>query len=186
MSCAHPPDARGDSRRFAIACAAPLHDRLATTGMLLVVQLTRTLLPSTGVGRHCNGVGLALAARDDAAIRLAVSREHVGGDGALPASAPLRSLAPVILPLGERFLLRAMKRTGAPLIDRWSPTGTDWIYCPHDLRLPSRRARVAITIHDARMFEPSLGTLSEPGARTLAGRLAGARMRTWMRRAAAD
>jgi glycosyltransferase involved in cell wall biosynthesis len=46
------------------------------------------------------------------------------------------------------------------------------------MRLPSRRAPVAITIHDARMFEPD--------PRRLAGRLADARMRGWMRCAVAE
>jgi glycosyltransferase involved in cell wall biosynthesis len=159
------------------AMVASPEDRLATR-MLLVAQLGRTLLPSTGVGRHCNGVGLALAARGDVAIQLAVSREHVGADGTLPFSAPLRSIAPVVLPLGERLMVRSMKLTGAPLLDRWTPAGTNWIYCPHDMRLTSRRAPVAITIHDARMFEP--------GEPTLTRRLANVRMRAWMRRAVAE
>jgi glycosyltransferase involved in cell wall biosynthesis len=167
-------DSVASKHDYAIAGSVEEHK----TRMLLVVQLSRTLLPTTGIGRHCNGAGLALAARDDVAVQLAVAREYVDADGALPTSAPLRSINPVLVPRGERLMMRAMKLTGVPLLDRWVPAGTSWIYCPHEMRLPSRRAPVAITVHDARIFEP--------GEPTLAGRLAKARMREWMRRAVAE
>ena len=140
------------------------------------VDIRRTLLPCTGVGRHANGVLLALATRDDTAVRLLVGGDQTAADGRLPDNAPLRELPAVAAMRSARRSEQFAKATGLPFLDRAVPAETDWIYCPHDTLIASKKAPVAITIHDARLFEPDLATFS------VRERARNAFMRSWMRR----
>ncbi|MEL7030795.1 MAG: glycosyltransferase family 1 protein [Pseudomonadota bacterium] len=146
----------------------------------LYTQLIRTLTPCTGVGRHCNEVGLALARRSDVGATLVVSKEHCSDFGTLPENAPLKALDQVYHSMPEAHSEKVRKLTGMPVFDGVLPDKANWLYCPHDTRLNSNRCRTAITIHDARVFEPELRNVSWRD--DVADKI----MRTWMRRAAND
>ncbi|UOM36761.1 glycosyltransferase family 1 protein [Acuticoccus sp. I52.16.1] len=142
------------------------------------VDTRRTLLPCTGVGRHTNGVLLALAALGKDHLTLLTGADQTESDGRLPQNAPLRALPAVCAMRSARRTEQWAKVSGLPLLDHALPAGTDWIYSPHDILIASRKAPVAITFHDARLFEPDL---SARGAKAHAR---DAFMRSWMRRAA--
>ena len=142
------------------------------------VDIRRTLLPCTGVGQHANGVLCALAARDDTEVTVLVGADQTDCCGQLPPNSPLRSLATVLAVRSARRTEQITKATGLALLDHSVTAGVDWLYCPHDTRITSKKAPVAITIHDARMFEPAI---SEPN---LKSRLRNDIMSAWMRRAA--
>lgn len=142
------------------------------------LQPRRSYLPCSGVGRHANGLLAALNQRDDLQLRLLFSREHITADGRLPENAPLRDLRFDILPIPERLLERSWKLAAWPPLDGWVDGDVDWIFSPMDMRLPTRAKRVAITVHDARVFEPR-NAFERDGDNFLADR----KMRFWMRRA---
>jgi len=146
----------------------------------LYAQLSRTFTPCTGVGRHCNEIGLALTRRADVNATLLVSNEYCSKNDGLPQNAPLRALNRVVYLSRERHLEQFRKLTGRPVFDRILPERSNWLYCPHDTRLNSNRCRTAITIHDARMFEPGLT------GSNWRDRVADRVMRAWMRKAAND
>lgn len=143
------------------------------------VDTRRTLLPCTGVGRHVNGVLLSLAARGDTTVTLLAGADQLTDSGRrLPANAPLRALPAITAFHSARRTEQLAKATGLSLFDRALPAGTEWIYSPHDTLIASKKVPVAVTFHDARLFEPEF---------TRQGGLKGARhafMRSWMRRAA--
>ena len=81
----------------------------------------------------------------------------------------------------ERRVEKAWKLSGRPIMDRWVPADANWVYCPMETRFPCSNTPVAITFHDARIFEPELSFST--GFRRSFYR---ARTQFWMRRAAAD
>lgn len=141
------------------------------------VDIRRTLLPCTGVGRHANGVLRCLDSRKDVDLSLLVGREQRGPDGRLPGNSPLRTLDAIALANDSRRLEQISKATGIAVFDGAIGGNVDWLYCPHDTLLRSRKAPVAITIHDARIFEPEL----EP--RDVVQRIQRSIMRNWTMRA---
>lgn len=151
-----------------------------TLQVALYSQLSRTLTPCTGIGRHCNEVGLALSRRTDVGISLIVSEEHVSEKNELPLNAPLRALSHKAFSMSDAISEKYRKLTGRSVFDPVVPRETDWLYCPHETRLNSQKCNTAITIHDARMFEPDF----EDAA--MRYRAANFVLRSWMRKAAKE
>jgi glycosyltransferase involved in cell wall biosynthesis len=60
-----------------------------------------------------------------------------------------------------------------PTVDRWSGP-CDWIYCPAETYVPTKRAQLAVTIHDVSFLEPD-----SPWARTADAQR---NRRVWLRR----
>ncbi len=120
------------------------------------IHPVRTALPCTGVGRHINNVLLRLATRPGVDLTLLFARQWIGQDGKLDLSMPLRDLPYRVFPTPENLTERAWKLFGMPVMDRFLPNDIDWVYCPMETYLPTRKAKVAITVHDMRHFEPSL------------------------------
>lgn len=123
---------------------------------------------------------MALGRRPDVNVSLIVSTEHKSEETSLPENAPLGELAHQYFSMPEARAEKYRKLTGRPMFDRILPADTDWLYSPHDTRLPSRTFRTAITIHDARMFENNLGN---GGMRE---NVANFVMRSWIRKAAKE
>ena len=59
----------------------------------------------------------------------------------------LEALRRRALPVSTRNALRAWRIAGTPPLEWW--TGPlDWVYCPSEMVVPTRKARVAVTSHD--------------------------------------
>jgi glycosyltransferase involved in cell wall biosynthesis len=68
---------------------------------------------------------------------------------------PFAGLPRILLPGRRAWLEKVWAALDFPAADRWCP-GTDWIYCPMEAYLPTRKARLALTVHCVNWFEPEL------------------------------
>jgi len=99
----------------------------------------------TGVTRHALAQLERLSARDDVALRL-VSGRLTEPDGRAYWSG-LGTLPRRSLPLRTRDLLRWWRLGAWPPME-WLAGSADWVYCPAEYLIPTRRARLAVTSHD--------------------------------------
>jgi len=99
----------------------------------------------TGVTRHALGQLDALARRPDVALTVVSGR--IGEPDGLACWERLDGLRRVQLPLSTRDALRFWRLSGGPGLEWWSGP-VDWVYCPAELRVPTRKARRAVTSHD--------------------------------------
>jgi glycosyltransferase involved in cell wall biosynthesis len=90
-----------------------------------------------------------LAARGD--YRLAVS--------SLPES--LQEAAVCFLPGPARFMRRLLLASPVPPVEHWCGE-VDWVYAPREQPVPTRKARLAVTVHDVLAFEEDIPRLSAP------------------------
>lgn len=99
----------------------------------------------TGVTRHALAQLERLARRDDVSLRL-VSGRLTEPDGRAYwrelGALPRRSL-----PLRTRDLLRWWRIGPWPPME-WLAGSADWVYCPAEYLVPTRRAKLAVTSHD--------------------------------------
>ena len=99
----------------------------------------------TGVTRHALGQLDRLADRPDIALT-AVTGRTSDPDGRA-CWERLEKLRRRELPLSTRDALRVWRTAGAPALEWW--TGPlDWVYCPAEMVVPTRKARLAATSHD--------------------------------------
>lgn len=115
----------------------------------------RSLLPTTGVGRHMNNMLLGLAGVADVSVSTLFARQFAGIDGKLAANSPLRELPCRTMPLPISLAERMWKLLRAPYMDRWVGQA-DWVYLPEECMFPVRSARLAVTVHDCHAFETNL------------------------------
>lgn len=103
----------------------------------------------TGVTRHALAQLERLARRPEARLSVVTGRITEPEGRACWESLP--GLGPDVrrhaLPLRTRDLLRAWRVVPWPPIEAWSGP-LDWVYCPAEFFLPTRRARRAVTSHD--------------------------------------
>ena len=99
----------------------------------------------TGVTRHALGQLDCLAGRPDVALTV-VSGRIAEPDG-LAYWERLEKLRRRQLPLSTRDALRFWRVAGGPGLEWWTGP-VDWVYCPSELHVPTRRARRAVTSHD--------------------------------------
>ncbi len=99
----------------------------------------------TGVTRHALGQLDRLARRPD--VDLTVLSGRISEPDGLAAWERLDGLKRRELPLSTRDALRFWRVAGGPPIEWWSGA-VDWVYCPAELLVPSRKARRAVTSHD--------------------------------------
>ena len=108
----------------------------------------------SGVGRHAISILERLALKEDFNVELLAAKDDVAHcAGQLPSG--LKSLKLRTLPWKRLPLERLWKAIGRPSVDRWLGE-TDWIYCPAETIVPTRNARLAITIHDVHPLETGL------------------------------
>jgi glycosyltransferase involved in cell wall biosynthesis len=99
----------------------------------------------TGVTRHAMAQLTLLARRPDIDLRV-VSGRISEPDGLVF----WESLAPLPrreMPLRTRDMLRLWRLAPGPPIEWWTGA-VDWVYCPAEYLIPSKRARLAVTSHD--------------------------------------
>jgi alpha-1,3-rhamnosyl/mannosyltransferase len=99
----------------------------------------------TGVTRHALAQLERLACRKDVALRFVTGRmTHPDG---LAYWGSLEELPRRELPIRTRDLLRWWRIRPWPPVE-WISGAADWIYCPAEYAVPTRRARLAVTSHD--------------------------------------
>jgi len=121
--------------------------------VLSYIQPVRTFTPSSGVGRHINGMLGELSRRAGVDLSLLFARQWLGADGKLPANAPLRDVPFRSFALPERLVERSWKLTGWPKIDRFLE-GADVLYAPADTTFPRTSVASFVTLHDIHPLDP--------------------------------
>ncbi len=118
-----------------------MHDEMR---MALVYDLDGCRWP-TGVTRHALAQLERLARRPEVALTLVAGR-MTEPDG-LAYWETLGALRRRELPVRMRHLLRWWRLASWPPLELWSGP-VDWVYCPAEYGLATRRARRAVTSHD--------------------------------------
>ena len=112
--------------------------------------LRGTVKPS-GVGRHVVNMVSEMVAAPNVAPSLVTTRaeyECVKGD--LPVS--LAGVEVDYLPGNERMMRALLLGTPLVSVERWTRPA-DWVYCPKEQPVTTRKARLAVTVHDVMAFE---------------------------------
>jgi glycosyltransferase involved in cell wall biosynthesis len=138
------------------------------------IQPQRTIVPSSGVGRHANELLLRLNKKAGINLHLLASNKWKGTTDRLNIDSPLQEVPTHWVHADLEKMERRWKLFGSPALDRFVPRGTDWVYCPMETFVRFRGGRVAITVHDVHPFETDL-----PGARTPRGLIQRARWGFW-------
>src|SRR5947208_15056980 len=81
------------------------------------------------------------------------ARDQLAGDGKVPSDHTLAGIPVVALPYNRGRLEWGWTLLGSPKVDPWVD-GADWIYTPMDRNVPTRRHRMAGTIHSLYPFDP--------------------------------
>lgn len=118
----------------------------------------------TGVGKHIDQMFHGLAARPGVAFKTLAAIDEMDVLRASPRAHPLADLPLAVLPFPRRRMEWSWLLSGRPHVDQWT-AGADWIYCPYEVNLRARHARVAVTIHSLFQFDPD-----RPGYKTIAAR----------------
>ncbi len=127
------------------------------------VQMNRVYNP-TGVGKHVINMLRCLHKTPGVELHMMTSTQFLRPDGTLPPENPLRDIPVVGIPIPQKQLDLAWLTLGHPLADRWAG-GADWVYCPTEMPVPTRKSRLAVTCHDLRWLEIDMPWSSDPGMR---------------------
>jgi glycosyltransferase involved in cell wall biosynthesis len=101
----------------------------------------------TGVTRHALAQAEELSRREDVALTTVTGRVEV--PEGLEQWDAWSSRRRRTLPLSTRTMLRLWRVARGPAIEHFCGR-VDWVYCPAEFYVPTRRARVAVTSHDVR------------------------------------
>ena len=106
----------------------------------------------TGVGRHiASMLGELATAQGVAPVVLANGEDYRRASAGM--SPAVRSMPTRFLPGPERLWRSLLIGTRLVSVDRWSGD-VDWVYAPKEQPVATRRARLAVTIHDLVALEP--------------------------------
>ncbi len=119
-------------------------DSIATLNLAMVYDMNACRAP-TGVTRHALAQLERLSRRPDIRLRLVSGR--ISEPDGLAFWNGLDNLPRRELPLTTPWALRFWRLSSWPPIDWWTGP-VDWVYCPSEYGLPSKRARLAVTSHD--------------------------------------
>jgi len=121
--------------------------------MIVTTYLHTAHIPRpTGVGKHVINMPLELARFPDTDVRLLAAAREYKECMATGCAWPFGDMPLALLRGRRRTWEFAWRAIGMPAIDRWVP-GTDWVYLPSEVYIPSRRVPVAITVHCVHWFE---------------------------------
>lgn len=124
----------------------------------------RAICRPTGVGQHIVRMAEQLAENDGVSLSLIATRADYAQ--ARPHLSKRLGTVPVhYLPSAERLLRAALIATSLIAIDRWSGN-VDWIYSPKEQPVATRRARLAVTVHDVLPFEQNVPGMPRPISRS--------------------
>jgi glycosyltransferase involved in cell wall biosynthesis len=133
------------------------------------IHVHRTRNP-TGVGKHIIHMTSALAAQPDVSLTLLAPRRSLDAQGRIENCPELARLPLTTLPGSWRLIERTWTLLGRPRVERWAPQA-DWVYAPAETFVPTRRAKLAVTIHCVNWFERELPWHDEPEIRSRRRRL---------------
>lgn len=123
------------------------------------VHWRRTCGGVTGVGRHMRAMVMGLSRAPGVEVTVLGSKHEMpapdapAGDPA--GDTPFNSLPKVRLPFSRAMMERVWWATGLPKAERYVPDA-DWVYCPADAYVPTRKIPFASSIHDIEVFEDDL------------------------------
>ena len=103
-------------------------------------------LSPTGVTRHALGPARS-AGRSGRTWHLTVVTGRISEPDGLAYWDRLEHLRRKELPLSTRDALRLWRTVGGPSPE-WRTGPVDWVYCPSEMFVPTRRAKLAVTSHD--------------------------------------
>jgi glycosyltransferase involved in cell wall biosynthesis len=109
----------------------------------------------TGVSKHIRNMVLELSRRQDAGLTLLTPRREWTEAIAQYPDHPFRDLPTAILPGRRSWLEKSWSLINSPAADRWC-RDADWVYCPMEAYVATKRARLAVTVHCMNWFEPGL------------------------------
>jgi len=109
----------------------------------------------TGVAKHTIQVIRGLAAAEDVRLQLFTSRKALDENGVLEDGSVLRDLPTVGYPGSRGLMERLWTVANMPMVDRWTGP-TDWLYCSLEAYVATKKAALAVTVHDTHAFEPDL------------------------------
>ena len=127
------------------------------------VQMNRVYNP-TGVGKHVINMLRCLHKTPGVELHMMTSTQFLRPDGTLPPENPLRDIPVVGIPIPQKQLDLAWLTLGHPLADRWAG-GADWVYCPTEMPVPTRKSRLAVTCHALWWLERDAPWSRSPGMR---------------------
>jgi len=129
----------------------------------------RGFVNPTGVGKHQIHMVTSLAAASEVSLSVLASRQELEEFGAIVPRA-LRDLPLTAVALSRRTLEWMWALASFPAAERWCGP-VDWVYCPFEVFVPTRTAKLAATFHGMHWFEKSLSWYQEPAVRRARRRL---------------
>lgn len=124
------------------------------------VQLWRMRPPFTGVSRHAVSMLRGLAA--GGSVTVIGAAPDLDRDGRIPPDSGLAGFPVIRLPLAGQKLEKIWHFCNFPKAETWAP-GFDWIYTPTECFIPTRRSKLAVTVHDLMPLETDLPWSATPG-----------------------
>lgn len=122
--------------------------------MAVYASPLRAIAKPTGVGQHIAQMACQLAEAQGVSPLLLASRsDYAQIRPDLPAA--LRDVSVKFLPEAERLTRALLLGTNFLNIERWSGE-VDWVYCPKEQPVATRKARLAVTVHDMLALEPPI------------------------------
>lgn len=130
----------------------------------------RKIEKPTGVGVHIARMSSEVALAEGVTATLLANRaDYEQAKSFLPS--PLAGARVDYLPGGERLTRALMIGTKLLPVERWCDDA-EWVYCPKEQPVATRRARLAVTVHDVLgLEEPIPGLSSVPRASRMRWRL---------------
>lgn len=116
---------------------------------------------TTGVGRHVKRIVADLAQNPDFSTVFWVPKDYWVQDQKCPPAETLGGVATSCMPISRRFYAIAALTIGAPKFEDFAGE-VNWVYCPREALVSTRKARSAVTIHDVYHFEPEQRRLLSP------------------------
>jgi glycosyltransferase involved in cell wall biosynthesis len=115
----------------------------------------RTTPSATGVSKHIVQMVRGLAKDPAIELQLFATRDELDGSGRMGGESLLSGLPVVGHPSSRWAMEKLWALCNAPKVDRWIGSA-DWLYCPAEAYVATKRVRTAVTIHQTYSFEPTL------------------------------
>jgi len=120
----------------------------------------RRMRNPTGVGQHIIHMVDGLAKAAGVEVNVLAPRGDL--ESGVRPPAPLAHIPATPLPLARKWLEMSWWAVNFPKADRWCG-GADWVYCPAEAYVATKKIPLAVTVHDVHAFEPDLPWSKTPG-----------------------
>ncbi len=119
------------------------------------IRRSRLDVNPTGVGKHIAAMVPGLASTPGIDLSVLGAREDMDADGSLPKASTLQGLPLTTIRWSRRLTEASWALCRWPAAERWTGP-VDWVYCPAEGYVATRRARLAVTVHCVNWFDPEL------------------------------